>query len=71
MNDPDFLYDLKIIQCETDVSKWISIKSSAFLKVLKTCYVKQNENEMKNQLNKVINNEDVINKIKNLDKKKM
>ena len=70
MNDPDFLYDLKIIQCELDCSRWISPKSSAFLKVIKTCYVKNHEYEMKNQINKVINNEDVINKIKNLDKKK-
>ncbi len=66
MKDESFLYDLKIIQCEIDCSRWISPKSSAFLKVIKTMYMINQENEIKNQINKVINNEDVINKIKNI-----
>jgi len=66
MKDESFLYDLKIIQCEVDVSRWINPRSSAFLKVIKKMYMKNQENEIKNQINKVINNEDVINKIKNI-----
>ena len=69
MNDPDFIMDLKIISCEIDISKFISPKSSAFLKVIKKFYTKHQENEMKKQLDNVLNDKDKIDKILNLDKK--
>jgi hypothetical protein len=47
MNDPSFQYDLKIIQCEIDCSKYINVKSSCFLKIVKTMYQKNKENEIK------------------------
>jgi hypothetical protein len=47
MNDPSFQYDLKIIQCEIDASKYINVKSSAFLKIIKTMYIKNKENDIK------------------------
>ena len=50
MKDDDFLMDLKIISCEIDVSKYISPKSSAFLKIVKKVYMKNQENKMKKNL---------------------
>ena len=69
MKDESFQYDLKILQCEVDISRYINIKSSCFLKIIKTMYIKNQEYEMKNSLDKVINDENIINKIKDLDKK--
>jgi len=68
MNDSSFLYDLKMIQCEIDLSKYINPKQSAFLKVVKGMIQKNQENKMKQEINNVVNNEEVINKIKNLNK---
>jgi hypothetical protein len=66
MKDEDFLLDLKIISCELDISKYINPKSSAFIKLVKKIYSKNQENKIKNEMNKVINNPDKIEKILNL-----
>ena len=66
MNDPEFILDLKVIQCEIDMSKYISVKSSAFMKVVKKMYMKNKENEMKKEFENVLNDKDKLEKIKNL-----
>ena len=38
MQDNQFQSDLQIISCETDLTKYINPRSSAFLKVVKTMY---------------------------------
>ena len=69
LNNESFQYDLKILQCEIDCSNYINVKTSCFLKIIKSMYMKNQEYEMKNQIDKVINSEEIINKIKDLDKK--
>jgi len=39
MNDEEFILDLQIIAAETDLSKYLNPRSSAFLKVVKKMYV--------------------------------
>ena len=69
MKDKDFLMDLKIISCEVDISKFINLKSSAFLKIMKATYQKNQENKIKKQLDDVLNDKNKLDKIINLDKK--
>ena len=66
MNDPNFLLDLQIIQAEVDISKYINPKVSALLKVVKKMYQKNKENEIKKQMDNVINDKEKLEKIKNL-----
>jgi hypothetical protein len=68
MNDPEFLMDLKIIQCEIDMSKYINPKTSAFMKVVKSIYIKNKENQIAKQMDNVLNDPDKLDKIKNLNK---
>ena len=68
-NDQDFLFDLRVISCEIDMSKYINPKSAAFMKVIKKVYQKHQENKIKNQINNVINDPVKLEKIINLDKK--
>ena len=69
MSDPNFIMDLKIIQAEIDISKWINPRSSAFLKVIRKMYMLNQQNEIKKQLDNVLNDPNKLNEIKNLDKK--
>ena len=66
MNDRDFLLDLQIIQAEIDMSKYINPKSSAFLKVVRRMYMLNQQNEVKKQLDNVLNDPNKLNEIKNL-----
>ena len=66
MKNPEFIYDLNILQCEIDVSKYINSKSSVFLKIVRKMYTLQQENKIKSQVNEIINNEDILEKVKNL-----
>lgn len=68
-NDPEFIMDLKMISAEIDMCQYINPKTSAFLKIIKKIYTKHKENEVKNQMDKVLNDNDKLEKIKNLDKK--
>jgi hypothetical protein len=70
MNDPEFLYDLKLMSCEINMTDYINPKSSCFMKIMKKVYVKNNENKIKKQLNNVINDPNKLEKIINLDKNK-
>jgi len=69
MNDPDFLIDLKILSCEIDISRYVNVKTSVFLKLIKKTYSKHQENNIKKQLDNVLNDKNKIDKILNLDKK--
>lgn len=68
IKDPSFQYDMKILSCEIDMSRYINTKSSMFIKVVKKMYEKQKENQMKEEINKIIDNEEVLQKIKNIKK---
>lgn len=68
LNNPDFIYDLQMISCEVDISKYINPKWSAFLKVVQSSYLKYEQNKIINNLEKKLNNEDVLNKLKNISK---
>ena len=69
MNDPQFQLDLKIISCETDLTKYINPRSSAFLKVVKTMYQINSKNELEDKIKNVINDPNKFERINNLDKK--
>ena len=66
LQNEDFKLDLDIISCECDISRYINPKTSAFLTVMKTMYQKKNENEIKKQVNNLLNDNDKLDKIKNL-----
>ena len=66
MKDPDFILDLQIISCEIDMSQYINPKTSALLKVVKKMYQKNKENEIKKQIDNVLNDQIKLDKIKNL-----
>ena len=70
MNDPEFLYDLKLMSCEINMTDYINPKTTAFMKIMKKVYVKNNENKIKKQINNVINDPAKLEKIINLDKNK-
>ena len=70
MNDPDFLLDLQIISAETDLSKYLNPKSSAFLKVVRKAYILNSQNKMKKTISDINMDSNLLNKIKNLDIKK-
>ena len=69
MQDPEFRNDLNQLSCEIDLSNYISAKTCVLLKVIKTAYQKHESNKVKKQMNDVLNNNDLLNKIKNLEKK--
>ena len=71
MNDEEFVLDLKMISCEIDLSQYINPKRSAFLKVFKKVHLKYNENKIKKKVNDIFNNPETLQKIKDLDKKKV
>jgi hypothetical protein len=60
MNNDDFNTDLQILSCELDISKYVNIKSSCFLKLIKGMTLINQENKIKKQLNNVINDEEKI-----------
>lgn len=68
LNNPDFIYDLQMISCEIDISRYINPKTSAFMKVVQSSYYKYEQNNIINKFNEKINNDDVLNKLKNLTK---
>lgn len=65
MNDPDFLYDLQMISCEIDVSKYINPKTSAFFKVVHKSYEKYEINIGIDKLKKNFDI-DALNKLKSM-----
>lgn len=69
INNPDFIYDLQMISCEIDISRYINPKWSAFLKVLQSSYYKYEQNKIINNFNEKINNDEIIEKLKNIQKK--
>ena len=69
MNDQDFLYDLRLMSCEVNMTEYINPKTTAFMKIIKKVYLKSNENKIKNKINGVINDPVKLEKIINLDKK--
>jgi hypothetical protein len=40
LQDPEFMLDLKLLSCECDISKYISPRSSIFIKLLKKYYMR-------------------------------
>ena len=44
-----------MVQCEIDISKYISPKSAIFMMMMKTYYVKYNKNKLTSGLNKLDN----------------
>jgi len=68
LNNPDFIYDLQMISCEIDISRYINPKTSAFMKVVQSSYYKYEQNNIINKFNEKINNDDVLNKLKILTK---
>ena len=70
MSDPDFILDLQIIAAETDLSKYLNPRSSAFLKVVKKMYMLNTQNKMKKTISDINENKDLINKIKDIQLKK-
>ena len=58
-----------MLSCECDLSKYLNPKTSILLKVIKTGYTKYKINNIKKSFNKIVDNQDLLNKIKNLDKK--
>ena len=69
LHDEDFKIDLQILSCELDISKFINVKSSCLMKIVKTMYSINNEHKMKNQINIVLNDEQKLQELINLDKK--
>ena len=69
MQDSNFQLDLQIISCETDLTKYINPRSSAFLKVVKTMYQINSKNELEDKIKNVINDPNKFERINNLDKK--
>ena len=69
MCDTDFLYDLRLMSCEVNMTEYINPKTTAFMKIIKKVYLKSNENKIKNKINSVINDPAKLEKIINLDKK--
>ena len=70
MCDTDFLYDLRLMSCEVNMTEYINPKTTAFMKIIKKVYLKSNENKIKNKINSVINDHAKLEKIINLDKNK-
>ena len=68
LNNPDFIYDLQMISCEIDISKYINPKTSCLLKIVQKTYMKYEENKIINNLETKINSEDILNKLKNIQK---
>ena len=68
LNNPDFIYDLQMISCEIDISKYINPKTSCLLKIVQKSYMKYEENKIINNLENKINSEDILNKLKNIQK---
>lgn len=68
INDPNFMYDLQLISCEIDISKYINPKTSCLIKVIQKSYMKYEENKIINNFENKLNNDDILNKIKNIQK---
>jgi hypothetical protein len=67
MNDPSFIYDIQILSCEVDISKYINPKTSCLFKILQSSYMKYEQNKIIENLENKINNDDVLNKLKNIN----
>ncbi len=67
LKDNEFIMDLQMISCEIDMSKYLNPKSSALIKVFKTAYKLNKENEIKSNFNNILNDKDKLDKIKNLN----
>lgn len=48
--DQEFIMDLRMIQCELDISRYISPKASLFLKIIKKYYMRYNHNKITKKL---------------------
>ena len=68
LNDQDFIMDLQIISCEVDLSKYISPKTSALMKVIHKSYEINQKNVIKNNIDTFSNDKDKIEKLMNLKK---
>ena len=66
MNDESFIMDLQIIAAETDLSKYLNPKTSAFIKVIRKMHMINKQNQMKQTINNLNNNPNILNKINEL-----
>ena len=66
LQDPSFIYDINLISCECDLTAYINPKTSAIIKVFKTAYMKHKINNMNKQINKVVDNKDLLEQMKNI-----
>lgn len=66
LKNEDFIYDLKCISAEIDMSKYVNCKTSAFLKLVQNSYYTYEKNKIIKNLDEKLNNNDVLNKIKNI-----
>ena len=66
MNDESFIMDIQIISCELDISKYINPKTSAFIKVIRKMHMINKQNQMKQTINNLNNNPNILNKINEL-----
>ena len=69
LKDKSFMNYIDQLQCEIDLSEYINPKSSVFIHIIKATYQKYKENEVKVKINNIVNNNDKLEKIKQLDKK--
>lgn len=68
INDPNFMYDLQLISCEINISNYINPKTSCLIKLIQKSYMKYEENKIINNFENKLNNDDILNKIKNIQK---
>lgn len=66
LKDENFLYDLKMISAEIDLSKYINPKSSAFIKLLQKSYSKYEENKIIKNVEKKLDDKNLLDKLKNI-----
>lgn len=69
-DDKEFQLDLRIISSEVDLSRYLNPKSQLFIKLIRKCYMINQENKIKKTINSVINDQDKLDLIKNLDNNK-
>lgn len=68
LKNEEFIYDLKCISAEIDMTKYINNKTWAFLKVFQNSYLSYEKNKIIKNIDQKFNNDDVLNKIKNISK---
>ena len=68
IQDDDVMYELKLISCKIDVSKYINPKMSLFFRIIKMYYTSYQMNNIKKEISNNIKKVDE-NKIIDLEKK--